>query len=623
MDQIESSIQYVDGLFSEFSWGPNTLDQLKKQRDSIAEKYADTRLYLAVIGDFSSGKSTLINALCGYDCLKTGIMATTAIPTYIQSAPLQQPELLAELSGGRGYKLTDVQDARAFCEDCGVTLGSDFKENLEKVTTLETVAKRASRISVQLPDNGVLGNLCIIDTPGVNPGQENSELHVTRTKQVLEHVADSVIILFPATQAYTHSFELFLKENAERFMQNALFVLTMMDRVDDEEREELEQYVRESIREKMHVKNPLLISCSAYLAGRDELWTQKFGGFRETLLGHLRERKEYILSCSMAELLSQMLRSMKEGVAQQTQALKSNLMVLEENTPPHLYKTLDDIMVLETGRLKAMRDAFQQHEEPMRREMQQYMEGIVESRVSGLKSRSDFSKYADQPDGLAADIANQTHTYYGYSDQICETARGLVNWTNDYMLKALEGYYGRISETALAQNVAWTALLHPAYEKIGESLTRVRQSYAKVDVQKAVLTSGSAAAIGLIVAGPIGLVVGGIAGYLGKDKLFIGKARTDFVQQVKLQLSSIVTNISEECIHRTLQFVEQCVGRINEMAEHYLSAYAELYQNALAKYEDSKTELSRRIESNEHCAKDIEEQIQLLKQITARSEIAC
>ena len=158
---------------------------------------------------------------------------------------------------------------------------------------------------------------------------------------------------------------------------------------------------------------------------------------------------------------------------------------------------------------------------------------------------------------------------------------------------------------------------------IGESLTRVRQSYAKVDTQKAVLTSGSAAAIGLIVAGPIGLVVGGIAGYLGKDKLFIGKARTDFVQQVKLQLPSIVANIAEECIDRTLQFVDQCVGRIDEMAQHYLSAYAELYQNALAAYEEKKRDLSRRIESNERCAKDIEEQIQILKQITARSEIAC
>lgn len=613
MNQIESSIQYVDRLFSEFAWKPDTLEQLKTQRDFIAAKYADTRLNLAVIGDFSSGKSTLINALCGYNCLKTGIMATTAIPTYIQNAALHQPELLAELSDGQRFRLTDAQDIRAFCDVCGVTLGYDFKENLERVTTLEAVAQRANRITVLLPETGTLGNLCVIDTPGVNPGQENSELHVTRTKQVLEQVADSVIVLFPATQAYTHSFELFLKENAERFLEHAVFILTMMDRVDEEERDELEQYVCDSIREKMHVANPLLISCSAYLAGREEVWTRKFDALRETLFVHLSERKQEIINSRMAKLLNQMLHVMKEGIAEQTQTLKDSLEALEENTPPHLFRTLDDIREQETVRLKAIRSAFIQNEQGMRIAMQGYMAGIVDSRVASLNSRNDFSSYAQRSDGLAADIANQTHQYYEYSDQIYETARGLANWTGDHMLKELEGYYGRISGGVLAQNIAWTALSHPGYDTIGDSLAKVRQAYSKVDTQKAVLTSGSAAAIGLIVAGPIGLVVGGIAGYLGKDKLFIGKARTDFIQQVKQQLPSIISNISKECIERTTQFIDQCIIRLDEMTQHYLSAYAELYQKALGAYEEQKAQMGREIADNERCAKEIEEQIRIIK----------
>ncbi len=623
MNQIESSIQYVDRLFNEFSWKPETLEKLKQQRDFIAAKYADKRLYLAVIGDFSSGKSTLINALCGYDCLKTGIMATTAVPTYIQNMPLPQPELLAELRDGRGYRLTDVQDIRDFCEACGVTLGSDFKENLEKVTTLEAVAQRAGRISVLLPDNGVLGSLCIIDTPGVNPGQENSELHVTRTKQVLEQTADSVIVLFPATQAYTLSFERFLKENADRFLEDAVFLLTMIDRVDEEEREELEQYVRDSIRQKMHIQNPLLVSCSAYLAGRDEGWKRRFDDLRETLLTHLRERKEYILGSRMAGLLSQILQSMKEDVAQQTQTLRDSLTVLEENTPPHLNRTLDTIRDKESGRLGAIKSAFLQYEERMRKEMMEDMTKIIELRVSSFKAHSDFSSYTDRPDGLAADLANQTQKYYGYSDQISETLRELVNWTSDHMLKALEGYYGRLTGAVLLRNVEVAAISHPVYEKIGESLSQVRQSYAKVDTKKAVLTSGSAAAIGLIILGPIGLVVGGIAGYLGKDKLFLGKARTDFVLQVKQQLPAIVANISSECIDRTIQYVDQCINRMDGMARYYLSAYAQVYQDALKAYENLKTELSRRIADNERCTSDIEEQIQNLKQIPVRSETIC
>jgi GTPase SAR1 family protein len=623
MNQIERSIQYADRLFTEFPWRADTLAELKKQRNDIAEKHADTTLKLAVIGDFSSGKSTLINALCGYDCLKTGIMATTAIPTYIQGGPYETAELHIELNDGRRYRLNDAQEAQSFCQVCNITLGSDFKENLNIVTTRESVAHRTARVDVLLPDSGALGSLCIIDTPGVNPGQENSELHVTRTKQVLEHAADSVIILFPATQAYTYSFELFLKENAERFMNHAVFVLTMMDRVEEDERQELEQYVRENIREKLGIRDPLLVSCSAYLAGKDEAWARRFNALREALFTHLREQREFILSCRMAQLLRQMLGVMKDGVAQQTQALQSSLKVMEENAPPQLAKKLDDIKVQESNRLWEMRSVYKENERVTRREMEGYMLQAVEYRVSAFSSHADFKVYASRTDGLAGDIANQTPAYYRYSQQVADSAQGLVSWTGDHMQRELETCYGRIGNTALLQNAASTAMTQPLQEKIGSSLAQVRESYAKVETQNTVLTSGGAAAIGLILGGPIGAVVGGIVGYLGKDKLFMKKARADFVQQVRLQLPTISDRISGECIPMTLQCIDKSITRLEEMARHYMSLYSRLYNDALQVYEEKKMRLNREIADNGRYSKEIEEQIQNLKLVSVRREFAC
>src|SRR2546421_5760006 len=52
-----------------------------------AAKLAEALVYVAVIGEFKRGKSTLINALLGEDVLPTGITPVTAVPTLVRFGP--------------------------------------------------------------------------------------------------------------------------------------------------------------------------------------------------------------------------------------------------------------------------------------------------------------------------------------------------------------------------------------------------------------------------------------------------------------------------------------------------------------------------------------------------------
>jgi len=54
----------------------------KDFRDKLLE--VNRPLRLAVVGEFSSGKSTFINALLQKDLLPEGILPTTGVATYIQ-----------------------------------------------------------------------------------------------------------------------------------------------------------------------------------------------------------------------------------------------------------------------------------------------------------------------------------------------------------------------------------------------------------------------------------------------------------------------------------------------------------------------------------------------------------
>ncbi len=63
-------------------------------------------LNLAVIGEFSSGKSTFINGYLGMPLLKTASMATTAVPTHIHRVQgIAEPNIEAMAADGTKYPL--------------------------------------------------------------------------------------------------------------------------------------------------------------------------------------------------------------------------------------------------------------------------------------------------------------------------------------------------------------------------------------------------------------------------------------------------------------------------------------------------------------------------------------
>src|SRR3984885_5182250 len=59
-------------------------EQVAADARSVAERVSEGRFYVACIGQFKRGKSTLINALVGLSVLPSGVVPVTAIPTIIR-----------------------------------------------------------------------------------------------------------------------------------------------------------------------------------------------------------------------------------------------------------------------------------------------------------------------------------------------------------------------------------------------------------------------------------------------------------------------------------------------------------------------------------------------------------
>ena len=128
----------------------DTLDWQERRRSLrvIQENYEKSQYFVAFIGQFSAGKSYLINNVLGRTILPTGIQETTPLLTYIRYGSKEKARLHYLDGAIREIPLVEVKSL--------VQNGSQW--DLIELDYLE----------VFLPDELLARGLILLDTPGSN-----------------------------------------------------------------------------------------------------------------------------------------------------------------------------------------------------------------------------------------------------------------------------------------------------------------------------------------------------------------------------------------------------------------------------------------------------------------------
>lgn len=315
---------------------------------SIERRLENPMLNLAVIGDFSCGKSTFINALLRRRLLCMDLQPTTAVPTYIRwtaqaDAPLQ---LAVSDAQQRVYRLTD-SDREAFERDFGVRLPKSDEQMIDAVTTDCSLSGRLRRVDVSFPYNASYEGICLIDTPGVNPGAEYAREHVRATQRVLSDEADAAIVLFPATQVFTETFRAFLEECTLRLLKNSIFIVTMADLAEQEDRQRLTWFVEENLK-RMGVEQPKVYSISArmalniYAGGETSpeslRWAEAFEAVIDEIFRGVGRRRAQIIQQSVGEILNALIAEVRLDVNGRIRAAERAEAALKERSPQRMAK---------------------------------------------------------------------------------------------------------------------------------------------------------------------------------------------------------------------------------------------------------------------------------------------
>ena len=202
-------------------------EPVTEEARELAARVAEGRFYVACVGQFKRGKSTLLNALVGHDVVPTGFIPVTAVPTVIRF----------------GEKLhARVRMHDGFWLDVAVL---DLKEYVTEELNPEN-KKGVDGAEVFVPSPLLSSGMCFVDTPGLGSVFTGNS---ATTQAFIPHI-DAALVVVGADPPIAGE-ELALVEAVGKQVQDLILVINKADRTSDPERAAAVKFTREILEKRL------------------------------------------------------------------------------------------------------------------------------------------------------------------------------------------------------------------------------------------------------------------------------------------------------------------------------------------------------------------------------------
>ncbi len=202
-------------------------ESLLKEWQRAYTRLNESKFTITVVGEFSRGKSTLINQLMEKELLPVGILATTTSITKIAYGP--EAALWWVYPDGKGDRIPLTQEA------------------WENSSELSEGAGARKRAYVEIPNEWLKETgVYIVDTPGAG------DLESEAMSQVLEMISesDAALVVVNASMALSLTEKCFIEQNIiSRKIPRVAVVMTHLDQITQKEREAVVKYTRSKLNE--------------------------------------------------------------------------------------------------------------------------------------------------------------------------------------------------------------------------------------------------------------------------------------------------------------------------------------------------------------------------------------
>ena len=194
---------------------------------SLAERIAEGRFYVACVGQFKRGKSTLLDALVGEAVLPAGVIPVTAVPTVIRYGQHRAARVQA---ANRVWTAIALEEVAQYVSE------EHNPENAKGITGVE----------IFLPAPMLASGMCFVDTPGLGSVFAGN---TAATQDFIPHI-DAAIVVIGADPPISGE-ELAIVETVAKQISDLLFVLNKADRVTEKERVAASGFARKMLESRL------------------------------------------------------------------------------------------------------------------------------------------------------------------------------------------------------------------------------------------------------------------------------------------------------------------------------------------------------------------------------------
>jgi len=214
-------------------------EHVATEADDLAARISEGRFFVACVGQFKRGKSTLIGALIGESILPTGFVPVTAVPTVIRYGSAKRARIRS--TDGLWHEIA-LHELEQYVSE---------EHNPENV-------KGVAGAEVFMPSSLLANGMCLVDTPGLGSVFAGN---TAATQAFIPHIDAALTVTgFDPPLAGE---ELALVESVAKHVGHLIVVLNKADKATDAERDAAIAFTRGLLQKRLQRPSEFVFEVSA------------------------------------------------------------------------------------------------------------------------------------------------------------------------------------------------------------------------------------------------------------------------------------------------------------------------------------------------------------------------
>ena len=615
MADIQSHITYATKVLNKYNWDDSVKRSLKKQLDTIVAKQNDKVLNISVIGEFSTGKSSFINALVGYELLAVNVLQGTTVAITI-------------IEYGTSYSLSLV-------DKNGNPTTTEYKNinylssALQHYTTDPSYADTISYVRVTLPSDILKNGFRIIDTPGTNSLEQ---WHEEITRRAINDISDMSIILVDASRPMPETLTGFIDKTLGNSVKDCLFVANKIDIIRPRERSGMVKFIQKKIDIAFDIEEaevlPFASVALTNLFSKDVVQVdneskQMTLDSLQSIFSFTAQKRIKAQARKLLLLIDNMYDSLTANINHVSQQHQNELKNLEQSKQT-------DFRPFIAQQIALRQQHFIASAQEKRRTADIETDKLVNTAISNIYSKIDshtqaaldsLAKYIKEGE-LTTDIKAEGAQMAALIEKKFNQLkplfkRQLTEFQTDFeqeftRLKVLPIKFNVTPKEVNVAHSTHSANIGPVASLISDELSKENWAFGG--------GAAAGAAIGAMVGGPIGALFGGAIGFVAGA----GAApnANEVKQKVKSKLSiplrSYFRSICNDCMSNYSIYTNDVTRSIEVEINRYYTTYNSEIQRRIDQWKDNHSKILANIQRTKIEIADINNRKSLIQNIITR-----